>query len=238
MDNYYYISTIISAIIAFVALILSLKSFFYERNKSHIMLAIELSKQYKEILNQFTEIYHLIRAHEEIYAIINEIPLSANSAFSKNSLNRIIPSKKEQELLNGFFNDLDKMEENITIKNYYSYNITAQETDIETIRHYYQQKSISILNDLEAFCMAFVHNIADDRVVYRSLHQSFFEIIQIYYYKIASRNISEKDCYYTNIISLYSKWKTVDEYLEDIAHKKQKLKPVIKRKCLKYKYKQ
>lgn len=62
------------------------------------------------------------------------------------------------------------------------------------------------LNKLEYFCMYFNTGVADEETIYQSLHQSFLEMIRVVYFRIASRNKSGKDKYFTNIIKLYNKW--------------------------------
>lgn len=68
------------------------------------------------------------------------------------------------------------------------------------------------LNKLEYFAMSFNTKIADEDVVYQSLHQSFLKMINMMYFYIAFQNVDGKDKYYTNIIELYNKWR--DRYIE------------------------
>lgn len=37
-----------------------------------------------------------------------------------------------------------------------------------------------VLNNIEYFAMNFAHGVADDSVVYRSLHQSYIDIDKVY----------------------------------------------------------
>lgn len=91
---------------------------------------------------------------------------------------------------------------------------------------------VSTLNSLEYFCMSFNNGIADEETIYQSLHQSFLGIVKLLYFKIADINLTGKDKYYTNIISLFNKWaarhahqeKTELEYKRKIPHKKDKIK--------------
>lgn len=62
------------------------------------------------------------------------------------------------------------------------------------------------LNSLEYFSMNFITGVADDSVVFQSLHQTFIVLVQMLYYYIAMQNTNEKDIYYTNIIGLYKRW--------------------------------
>lgn len=63
-----------------------------------------------------------------------------------------------------------------------------------------------VLNDLEYISMCFNSGVADSFVVYQSLHQSFFSVVQVFYFKIASQNSSARDRYYTHVIQLYQTW--------------------------------
>ncbi|MDD4154222.1 MAG: hypothetical protein PHT30_02280 [Bacilli bacterium] len=62
------------------------------------------------------------------------------------------------------------------------------------------------LNRLEAMSMYFVKGIADDSVIYQSLHQTFIRFVKLMYPFIASLNTDNLHKYYTCIISLYEKW--------------------------------
>ena len=64
------------------------------------------------------------------------------------------------------------------------------------------------LNNLEYFSMFFTHNIADESVVYQSLHSSYIEIVEYLYYQIAKLNDKPYDRLYTNVVELYKKWKS------------------------------
>lgn len=80
--------------------------------------------------------------------------------------------------------------------------------EINKIIETYMNKVVSeLLNNLEYFSMYFTHNTADDLVVFQSLHQSYIEIVETMYYNIAHQNEKPESRYYTNVTSLYLKWK-------------------------------
>lgn len=67
--------------------------------------------------------------------------------------------------------------------------------------------STDLLNCLEHFCMALNSEVADDEVLYPSLHQVFFSIVDSLYLFICSTNSGNPtDRYYTHVIKLYNKW--------------------------------
>lgn len=62
------------------------------------------------------------------------------------------------------------------------------------------------LNNLEYFSMNFTTEVADENVVFQSLHQTYLKGVRALYFAIASQNSNPKDKFYTNIIKLYHIW--------------------------------
>lgn len=63
-----------------------------------------------------------------------------------------------------------------------------------------------LLNKLETMSMQFNQNIADQEVVYQSLHQTFLRFVKLMYPHIASLNNEIFHQYYCNIKMLYNRW--------------------------------
>lgn len=86
------------------------------------------------------------------------------------------------------------------------------------------KKLNGVLNKLEFFAMSFISGIADERVVYQSLHQSFFTTIGFFYPRICSINSKGgKDKFYTNIIELYNIWKKREKEQEKVEEELQEV---------------
>lgn len=83
---------------------------------------------------------------------------------------------------------------------------------VERYRNKFFKTVTETLNNLEYFSMSFNTGVADDEVVYQSLHQSFLKMIKMMYFYIAFQNVDGKDKYYTNIIDLFNRWR--DRYME------------------------
>lgn len=81
----------------------------------------------------------------------------------------------------------------------------------EEIGKEYVKLMIQILNNLEIFAMHFVHETADETVVYQPLHMSYLEIVRMLYYDIAYANRNGARKYYINTIILFNKWKKRSE---------------------------
>lgn len=129
------------------------------------------------------------------------------------------------------YHDFDKKE--IKILNIYSkyhwnedeIRSNYTESDIELIidemdfykyklKRCYKRTQMNLLNKLEYLSMTFNCKIADDRLVYQSLHQEFLYIVRLYYGYIVCLNSKDgKDKYFTNIIKLYNSWSKIDDDL-------------------------
>ena len=59
--------------------------------------------------------------------------------------------------------------------------------------------------------MNFNYNIADESVVYQSLHKTFLEVVYLLYYNIAVNNEPGDKKLFTNIIELYNLWQKKSE---------------------------
>ena len=57
----------------------------------------------------------------------------------------------------------------------------------------------------------FNYNIADESVVYQSLHKTFLEVVYLLYYNIAVNNEPGDKKLFTNIIELYNLWQKKSE---------------------------
>lgn len=76
-----------------------------------------------------------------------------------------------------------------------------------------------LLNDLEWFSMQCRYGVADEKLLYQSLHQTFLSDVQMLYFHISSRNINSEDKLFTNLIWLFQRWKS---RLEKFKKKNQK----------------
>ena len=63
-----------------------------------------------------------------------------------------------------------------------------------------------LLNNMEYFAMSFTHKVADESVVFQSLHQTYLEAVQLLYYDISKNNRADGRQFYTNVVDLYKIW--------------------------------
>lgn len=69
------------------------------------------------------------------------------------------------------------------------------------------QEQVELLNQLEHFSMSCRYGLSDEKILYQSLHKTFLAMVWMLYPAISSRNISEEDKTYTNVIWLFLKWR-------------------------------
>lgn len=65
----------------------------------------------------------------------------------------------------------------------------------------------TLLNDLEWFSMQCRYGIADEKLLYQSLHQTFLAEVQLLYIHISFLNENSEDKFYTNTIWLFELWR-------------------------------
>lgn len=78
-----------------------------------------------------------------------------------------------------------------------------------------------VLNTLEYVCMNISSHAAGSMFIYQSLHQTFFDTINILAFEISLRNNGKySDKFYTNIIYVYNEWQKI--YKKSILNEKNK----------------
>ena len=70
-------------------------------------------------------------------------------------------------------------------------------------------------NNLEYFSMYFNTKLAEDEIIFCSLHQTFLSLVETLYFDIAPRNTDVSQKYYVHTIALYKKWKKMDNENRD-----------------------
>jgi len=85
-----------------------------------------------------------------------------------------------------------------------------QHTDRVIMESMFMDDVESLLNSMEYFSMCFVSGVANEEVVYQSLHQSFLKCVKLLSRVIARSNTSPKNQYYTYLTKLYKTWSDRD----------------------------
>lgn len=247
MENVYFISQIVASVFVIIGSVIAGWQYILtasaERNKiekDNIQKAINLSEYYKDnILNQYAIIKFVFK-EIGIFDIIKEFDIKKMRDFDAfESKNIITPEQRKRiEAINKSSKLIKAVIEmeiifgmDLHIKKFtdirYSENENTIEVKIVNAEAIYREFTNNIvscvLNNLEFFALHFTHGVADESVIYQSLHQSYLELCQMLYYEISSMN--EEGChnYYTNIVDLYNKWYKRSEDIEnDLAYNRRK----------------
>ena len=184
----------VCAIVGLGAILIAKSEYNHNRSKESAERAIEMAEYFmNNILILFTIIKN-ISAKNGVNSIIKRVMFYDMVDFDYDEMKRLYGEsniKKINEIIN---------------KTY----ISVPSPSEKEIKIPFDTFVSQTLNKLEYMCMHFSSNLADDDFIYNSLHQIFISSMQSCYCTIAKLNTSNKDKYYTNIITVYNKW--ADKY--------------------------
>ena len=198
-----------------------------------VQRAIDLSDYYKDQILRFFPAIRYVFIGSGAWEILHKNTIDQLIDFDSNELKRLFSQKDIEALkslqesdkfstavieankvwnlgldINNFIVELKKTgkEGNITIA-----------LDKNKIACSFMSKLIDeVLNNMEYFAMHFTHGTADESVVYQSLHQTYLDMVLVYYYYIANLNTEASEKYYTNVITLFEIWrKRRDEQIKN-----------------------
>lgn len=203
-----------SSIITLTSAIIALLAYKYQRSVQKKYNACLIAERYaKEILPRM----RISKSILEDIDIIGLLPRIENvSRFDLAELNDIL--QKENRDINTIKNRFVKITPDMwkkailkTGSDFCSkewYNILINEDNIDTsIASVSFEKFVhNLLNDLEAMATSLRYNIADEGLIYQSLHQTYINYKRIFYFFISYENTLDENRYYENIVWLYNKW--------------------------------
>lgn len=196
------------------------------RNPLHadrIKRAIELAEYYRvEILPNTTFIATLFSILKINERIKNIKEINAPLYFTSTESAQLIGQDVIDEVMNivchpdimalSLVNGIQKTDIRVIRENEYFLEL-AQDEDSTQFETYVAIKESElslkiegVLNKLEYFSMNFVSGVADESVIYQSIHQSFLSNVMLLYCWISKVNTSNCDKFYTATIWLFNKW--------------------------------
>lgn len=221
----------------------------YSKDIKYNALLSHLDK-YDNLTFRLDELKSIFKEKEDQSILLRQINKLVDSDFehiANTYLNFYSVDKTEQESIRRFsyYNwDAEKIKKAITddrIKDEDSSKakqmISSEIRELGYIKHKIiktiESKITLIMNSLEHFSSSFNCGLADEGMVYQSLHQAYIKVVTYFYPNICSSNSSSiADHYYSNIISLYNLWierykktvlneaKTRDQLLKETKTKK------------------
>lgn len=224
----YYTSQIISAIFVISGFIIAIWQYYLscadsKRNMDLIRVqkAVDLSEYYKDHILSYKAPIEYIFTNSGISEIISKIDISKMEYFDEKELHTFltdedISSLKDIQKSHDFFTavinansiyNIGLSDELVALyKKECNEEYNLSDLDSKILSTFLGKLIIKVLNNMEFFSLHFTHNVADESVVYKSLHQTYIDLVQGLYYNIAKINPLSTTKYFTNIIELYKLW--------------------------------
>ena len=187
----------------------------YKRKEKAISMAIV----FQEMLLEITYIVHVLSKSpikENYYDKLKFIDLKDfdyNELVDKFGTDDLYEIEKQYKLYQYQFDELAKAYINYNFADDTFLKLYREGTaeDLERLNTMlttdFIDRKLNVLNRLEWFSMNFTSGLADEEVVYQSLHQVYLNSIKLFHFEISIRNKNgAKDKYYCNIIELYNDW--------------------------------
>ncbi len=90
-------------------------------------------------------------------------------------------------------------------------NCVEQDKKKKAYNDEFRMVLIKSINQLEAFSLILIEDLADERILYPILHQTFLENVKLIYPFISMKNTTVEDKYFPNITELYKRWEQRNE---------------------------
>lgn len=209
------ISMVIGAIVAVWQYVLTARCERMKINNDRVEKAVKLSEYYKDnILNKLVVIRYVF-TESGIKKILDKIKPGDMNNFDEAELKNML-SKSDIEEIQKIMDSkkmvtvIEEADKLYKLKlNFLKHADDIKEDDKEIniiVKKLMSQIVNDLLNNMEFFAMHFTHGVADESVVFQSLHQTYVEIVQMSYYNIAINNKADGTQFYTNVIELYRIW--------------------------------
>ena len=213
---------LLTFLVAVVSAIYAVKSYKKQQNRARKEMACNLAQIYAEtILPDYQFIYTVLDTSGIAKEAKELFPMEEFKVFDENELNCFIEYKERTR------KEVDEIYSNVNGEHVFalllcrdpslskieelSNMILGTEPHSHTLKKYWEMNFSleipSLLNRFEWFTMSLRYGIADEEILFQSLHQTFLSAVWLLYYYIARSNKNAPgDKYYTNIIWLFDRW--------------------------------
>lgn len=234
-------------LIAGISAFYAYRAYNHQKERSRKEAACKLAKYYAEVIcHSYTHVSSIFRITKTEEYIREIIDINKICDFDSEELDEILRSKNVSR--KEFMERVEKVDP-IVLLGYKVAFITSSherdsilsdfiQTDNETGKQKIKNtafllndffgKITSLMNQLEWFAMNCQYGIADEELLYQSLHQTYLPMVLMLYPKISNKNTSNEDKEYTNVIWLFNKWR---DRLLDIQTEAEKKKQIYQRKA-------
>lgn len=234
LELLYYSTQIISSICVTTSVIIAAWQFYLTSKSTktnleviQVQRAIDLSEYYKDNILCHMRAINYIFDITGVTDIIKKIDPKQMKNFDECELKTFLTDEdinflSELGNTEEFFNCIQ--DANLIYNLNFNMNENTKHEDVSAFAAAFFS---SVLNNMEFFAMHFSHKVADETVIYQSIHQTYLRLVHLLYYHIAKQNSLAPGKFYTNVIDLYITWnKYKDEqekdYLEGVRNLQKK----------------
>lgn len=234
----YYTSQIVSSIFVVSGVVIAVWQYYLTSKSTktdieiqQVQRAIDLSEYYKDNILRYSPAIEYIFNETGILKIMNTLRLEQLNDFDKSELNHLFTPEQINNLKE-IQDSTDFIQAIVEANAIYNLHMEIQIEKTDLVRETRTMHFISVnkssaivaflsnlidnvLNNMEFFALHFSHKTADESVVYQSLHQSYFKLIRLMYYYIASCNEDTSDKFYTNTIKLFVDWRNEKDHQKE-----------------------
>ncbi len=209
------------------------KEFRHNRSRNSIDKAFELSRIYESsilpLISLYTEVLTISNLSSKYLQPLSEkvtLEFSADEMFElfysgiveeyESDLKNVDTDHIFQVRMTCNAMDISSPTESTALfKGYQEYGLAKAQKDTVLIDFYsmvshndFKVLLSKLVNTLEWFSMCLCSELAEEKAVYQSLHQTFLSCVGHLYVYISKKNTSSHNKYFTNIIALYNCWST------------------------------
>lgn len=209
------ITMVIGALVAVWQYVLTARSERLKIDNDRVEKAVRLSEYYKNnVLNRIIVLRYVFE-ESGIKNILDKIKPLEMKEFDELELRDILSQTDIDEIQNiikskKFIQAIKKANEIYELQfdlSKVTNDLKEEDSSFNRITNKLMSRLVNdLLNNMEYFAMHFTHKVADESVVYQSLHQTYIDVVQLSYYNIAINNKPDGKQYYTNVIDLYKIW--------------------------------
>lgn len=223
----YYTSQIVSAVFVISGVVIAVWQYYLSYVDSRrnidvirVQKAVDLSECYKDHILSYKSPIEYIFNNSGINEILTKVQPHQMVHFDEKELHTFLSDEdvkllKDIQQSHKFFTaiinansiyNIGLSDDLIKLYKQDEQECELSELDAKKLSTFLGKLITKALNNMEFFALHFTHNVADESVVYKSLHQTYIDIVQTLYYNIAKINPLSTTKYFTNIIELYNLW--------------------------------
>lgn len=224
LESVYYASQIISALFVIGGVVIAVWQYILTSRRENELKeeqleevkrvrskeAIELTQFYKDNIINKISIITKVYKETKILAILDKIKIDSMKNFDVGELNSVLSQADRDEIEKI---RMSKEFENVILSHadYFDIDLSkVSEEDKDMVEkiviNQFKVLSQQLLNNLEYFAISFNCKIAEEKIIYQSLHQTYIRIVSHMYYEISKNNKTGEQKLYTNVIDLFNVW--------------------------------